>query len=110
MPEYRFCLIVTLRPHSELSVHIRSYSIRMRENADQNNSEYGHFLTLKAPISQNGQTHSNNLSAKLPTNCLSVFDHFVGFTLKGLSSDIFSRKDKSKNYAVLYLAIKETTS
>ena len=29
---------------------------------------------------QNGQTHSNNSS---PTNCLSVFDHFVGLPLKG---------------------------
>ena len=25
-------------------VHIFPYSVRMRENADQNNSEYGHFL------------------------------------------------------------------
>ena len=34
--------------HCVKSVHIRSYSIpcpvRMRENSDQNNSEYGHFL------------------------------------------------------------------
>ena len=40
-----------------------------------------HNLTLYAPISQNGQTHSNNSSAK----CLSVFDHFVGLALKGLT-------------------------
>ena len=25
------------------SVHIQSYSVWMRENADQNNSDYGHF-------------------------------------------------------------------
>ena len=25
-------------------LRIRSYSVRMRENTDQNNSEYGHFL------------------------------------------------------------------
>ena len=31
------------------------------------------------PISQNSQTHSNN------TNCLSVFDNFVGLALKGLT-------------------------
>ena len=37
------------------------------------------------PISQNGQTHSNNSSAILPTNCLSVFDHFLGLVLKGLN-------------------------
>ena len=30
--------------HCAKSVRIRSYSVRMRENADQNNSEYGHFL------------------------------------------------------------------
>ena len=39
-------------------------------------------LTLLAPISQNGQTHSNNAS-----NCLSVFDHFVGLALKRLTKD-----------------------
>ena len=31
-------------------------------------------LTLQAPASQNGQKHSSN--------CLSVFDHFVGLALK----------------------------
>ena len=30
--------------HCVKSVRIRSYSVRMRENADQNNSVYGHFL------------------------------------------------------------------
>ena len=29
--------------HCVKSVLVRSYSVRMRENADQNNSEYGHF-------------------------------------------------------------------
>ena len=29
--------------HCVKSVRIRSYSVRMRENADYNNSEYGHF-------------------------------------------------------------------
>ena len=38
------------------------------------------FLTLQVPTPQNGQTHS-----KKPTNCLSVFDHFVGLALEGLS-------------------------
>ena len=38
------------------------------------------ILTLKAPIPQNGQTHSNNSSAV----CFSVFDHFVELALKGL--------------------------
>ena len=44
-------------------------------------------LTLSAPILQNGQTHSNNSSA-LSTNCSSVFDHFVGLALKGLSLEL----------------------
>ena len=34
------------------------------------------MLTLSATIPQNGQTHSSN--------CLSMFDHFVGLVLKGL--------------------------
>ena len=42
------------------------------------------LLTLWAPVLQNGRTHSNNSSKKSPTNCLSVFDHFVGLALKGL--------------------------
>ena len=40
------------------------------------------------PLSTNFTTWSNTLKqfvGKLPTNCLSVFDHFVGLTLKGLS-------------------------
>ena len=37
-------------------------------------------LTFKAPTSQSGQIHSNNS----PTNCLSLFDHFVGLVLKEL--------------------------
>ena len=35
------------------------------------------------PTPQNGQTHST-IRRQLPTNCLSVFDHFVGLALKGL--------------------------
>ena len=37
------------------------------------------------PISQNGQTDSNKLSA----NCLSLFDHFVKLALKGLTFNPF---------------------
>ena len=40
------------------------------------------ILTLQAPTPQNGQTHLNNCLL-LPTNCLSVFDHFVGLALEG---------------------------
>ena len=38
-------------------------------------------LTFKAPIPQNGQTHSKTFK----TNCLSVLDHFVKLALKGLN-------------------------
>ena len=39
------------------------------------------------PLSANPTKWSNTLKqfvGKLPTNCLSVFDHFVGLALKGL--------------------------
>ena len=37
------------------------------------------------PTPQNGQRHSND--DKQLTNCLSVFGHFVGLVLKGLSRE-----------------------
>ena len=46
------------------------------------------FPTLFNPSSADFIKWSNTLKqfvGKLPTNCLSVFDHFVGLTLKGLS-------------------------
>ena len=48
-------------------------------------------LTLQESTPQNGQTHSNNSSAI--TNCLIVFDHFVGLALKGLRN---SKRQKKK--------------
>ena len=36
---------------------------------------------------QNGQTHSNNSSA-ICQQIVSVFDHFVGLALKGLSFEV----------------------
>ena len=48
------------------------------------------LLTLQAPISQNGQTQSNN------SNCLSVFDHFVGFVLNGLTHRIIMSELRAK--------------
>ena len=42
------------------------------------------YLTLQAKTPQNGQTHS--ICPLLPTNCLSVFDHFLELALKGLRS------------------------
>ena len=49
------------------------------------------------PFSANITRWSNTVkqfAGKLPTNCLSVFDHFVGLALKGLNSLI--RKPLSK--------------
>ena len=31
--------------------------------------------------------HTQKIRRLLPTNCLSVFDHFVGLVLKGLRAD-----------------------
>ena len=39
---------------------------------------------LSANHTQNGQTHSKRFVDDLTTNCLSVFDRFVGLALKGL--------------------------
>ena len=43
------------------------------------------FLTIEAPIPQNGQT-LKQFVGDLPMNCLSVFNHFVKLALKGLIS------------------------
>ena len=49
-----------------------------------------HMQSLKDvnPLSANPTKWSNTLKqfvGKLPTNCLNVFDHFVGLALKGLN-------------------------
>ena len=41
-------------------------------------------LNIEAPTPQNGKTYS--ICQQQPTNCLSVFDNFVGYVLKGLNS------------------------
>ena len=41
-------------------------------------------LSIEGPIPQNGQ-HIQTTRRQKPTNCLSVFDHFVGLTLKELN-------------------------
>ena len=46
------------------------------------------FIIFINPLSASFTKWSNTLKqfvGKLPTNCLSVFDHFVGLALKGLS-------------------------
>ena len=50
-------------------------------------SRYEILLKIN-PLSANFTECSNTLKqfvGNLPTNCLSVFDHFVGLALKGLS-------------------------
>ena len=49
------------------------------------------FVLPFNPLSANFTKWSNTLKqfvGKLPTNCLSVFDHFVGLALKGLTWNI----------------------
>ena len=49
---------------------------------------------LITPLSPNPAKWSNTLKqfvGKLPTNCLSVFDHFVGLAFKGLSTPYWNR-------------------
>ena len=43
------------------------------------------ILPLPAPTPQNGK-HTQTICCQKPTNCLSVFDHFVGLAFKGLSA------------------------
>ena len=61
-------------------------------------------------LSTNFIKWSNTLKqfvGKFPTNCLSVFDHFVGFTIKGLRSDVvtklWQRCDNVTNFEVAFV-------
>ena len=59
---------------------------------------FDHFWRLVlSPLNTNVTKWSNTLKkfvGKLPTNCLSVFDHFVGLALKGLKGYALSKKHK----------------
>ena len=60
--------------------------ISFEERADRGKN-YDVNMHLFNPLSANPTKWSNTLKqfvSKLPTNCLSVFDHFVGLLLKGL--------------------------
>ena len=49
-------------------------------------------VTMINPLSvntTNDQTHSNNSSRLLLTNCLGVFDHFMGLALKRFRKCLF---------------------
>ena len=52
--------------------------------------------------------HNKIIHQQQPTNCLSVFDHFVGFALKGLKQqNCFSLKKKTSELA--YYVTKKNT-
>ena len=67
------------------------------------------------PLSANPTKWSNTLKqfvGKLPTICLSVFDHFVGLELKGLnavSDDALKRKCLFNEEIMFYSAFKKDT-
>ena len=55
------------------------------------------FLCVK-PLTANPTKWSNTLKqlvGKLPTNCLSVFDHFVELELKGLNINFQQKQNSS---------------
>ena len=71
--------------------------------------EFFSFVNFIDPLSANITKWLNTLKQfvdKLPTNCLSVFDHFVGLALKGLTDciyvPIYSKKCVS-SFMVRYL-------
>ena len=65
-------------------------------------SQIGHSEKIN-PLSANPTKWSNTLKqfiGKLPTNCLSVFDHFVILALKGLKTEgedgnIYTKKNET---------------
>ena len=110
-------LFSRIRPEYGEILRISPHSVRMREDTDQNNSEYGHFSrsecyysideninnlwinflrsrfkpwTCFNPLSANPTKCSNALKqfvSNLPTNCLNVSDHFVGLVLTWLKKE-----------------------
>ena len=44
LPVFGLTLVRILQNSDGEILHISPYSVQMRENTDQNNSEYGHFL------------------------------------------------------------------
>ena len=58
---------ITVIHHRVKNVRIRSYSVRMRENVDQNISEYRHFLR-NVHFMTECDIHSYNLGENMPYN------------------------------------------
>ena len=62
-----------------------------------------HYLALK-PFKHQSQKivkHNQTIRRQQLTNCLSVFDHFVGLVLKGLRSDLIRYSNKFKEFVLL---------
>ena len=71
------------------------------------------FISNHNPLSANPTKWSNTLKqfvGNLPTNCLSVFDHFVKLALNGIMNDIFEVRGNIyniKNFQSLYSSCKK---
>ena len=62
------------------------------------------YFPYPYPLSANITKRSNTFKqfvANLPTNCLSVFDHFVGLALKGLITAVYF-KDHNRVFKIVY--------
>ena len=78
-----------LERSSLLQNELKGYLRRSRWTKDQltDKTILRNYQGLFNPLSAKSTKWSNTLKqfvGKLPTNCLSVFDHFVGLALKGL--------------------------
>ena len=63
-------------------------------NYNKNRGTYEFLEQLFNPLSANPTKWSNTLKqfvGNLPTNCLSVFDHFKGLALKGLITTLLHK-------------------
>ena len=67
---------------------VNGFQSKYRKIRTRNNSVFGHFLrsgsAFRMLLLQAVFQPHVSLTRKLPTNCLSVFDHFVGLVLKVL--------------------------
>ena len=70
------------------------------------------FASLGNPLSANLTKWSNTLKqfvGNLPRNCLSVFDHFVGFALKGIITELILSFKVSRGAFSLFTSIEKTS-
>ena len=70
------------------------------------------FASLGNPLSANLTKWSNTLKqfvGNLPRNCLSVFDHFVGFALKVIITELILSFKVSRGAFSLFTSIEKTS-